>query len=143
MRLRWVILPLLAVGGLAAGWALWPVEDQPEVARIPVPSGQPVILQEVINNERGPAGLTARFRFVAPEISQSTGGISFEIASQDMEDLCNTFALPRIESASPQPRQIIISLAEESTEFGVSNPNLTQFFEAYSIENGQCVWEGF
>lgn len=141
--LRWVILPLLGGALAALAWWLWPSPETPETGALSVPSGQQITLQEVITNQRGPAGLTARFRFVAPGISEASGHVSFETASQDMEAICNLFVVPRLDAMSPQPNQVIISLSEEETEFGVSQPEITQFFEAYSIRDGACHWEGF
>ena len=111
---------------------------------VPVPSGQPVTFLDAIWNEPGPAGLTARFRFVAPQIAQHGGTVDFDTASADMEDLCNTYALPRIETTTgPRPAQVVISLSDRPVEFGVISPDATQFFEAYSIVDGACVWEAF
>lgn len=111
---------------------------------VPVPSGQPVTFLDAIWNEPGPAGLTARFRFVAPQIAQQGGTVDFDTASADMEALCNTYALPRIETTTgPRPAQVVISLSDRPVEFGVISPDATQFFEAYSIVDGACVWEAF
>ncbi|MDX5357932.1 MAG: DUF6497 family protein [Rhodobacterales bacterium] len=111
---------------------------------VPVPSGQPVTFLDAIWNEPGPAGLTARFRFVAPQIAQQGGTVDFDTASADMEALCNTYALPRIETTTgPRPAQVVISLSDRPVEFGVISPDATQFFEAYSIVDGACIWEAF
>ena len=110
---------------------------------VAVPSGQPVTLQDVIWSEAGPAGLALRFRFVAPQIARNGGTVDFELASADMRDLCQTFALPRIAEFGPAPQQIIISLAESPLPFGEAAPEVTQFFEAYRVENGTCIWEMF
>ncbi|WP_323042633.1 DUF6497 family protein [Gemmobacter sp.] len=111
---------------------------------VEVPSGQPVTLQDVILNEPGPAGLTARFRFVAPQIARIGGSIDFDTAAADMDHLCATYALPRIETTTgPRPAQVVISFADRPVEFGVITPEATQFFEAYSIADGTCVWEAF
>ncbi len=111
---------------------------------IEVPSGQPVTLQDVILNEPGPAGLTARFRFVAPQIARIGGTVDFDTAAADMDHLCATYALPRIETVTgPHPEQVVISLSDRPVEFGVIAPEATQFFEAYSIVDGSCRWEPF
>ena len=112
-------------------------------APIAVPSGQAVTLQDVIWNEAGPSGLTLRFRFVAPQIARSGGSVDAESASADMMALCNAFALPRLAEFGPQPGQVIISLSDRALPFGETVPEATQFFEAFSIENGTCVWEMF
>jgi len=111
---------------------------------IAVPSGQPVTLQDVIWNEPGPAGLTARFRFIAPEIAHDGGSIDFDTAATDMDHLCNTYALPRLDTTTgPTPAQVVISLSDIPVTFGVITPEATQFFEAYAIRDGACVWEPF
>jgi len=108
---------------------------------IAVPSGQPVTLQDVIWNAPGPEGLTMRFRFVAPQIARQGGTISFDRAIEDMQALCQNFALPRLASPGPVPSQIIISLSDVPLPFGDAAPEATQFFEAFSVEGGVCKWE--
>jgi hypothetical protein len=110
---------------------------------VAVPSGQVVTLQEVIWNAPGPDGLTTRFRFVAPAIAETGGTVDTETALQDMLWLCQNFALPRIAQPGPMPAQIVISLADAAVPFGEAHPEVTQLFEAYSLQDGQCVWEVF
>jgi hypothetical protein len=112
-------------------------------ATITVPSGQIVTLQEVIWNAPGPDGLTSRFRFIAPEISGTGGTVDTETALADMLWLCQNYALPRIAQPGPMPSQIVISLADAPVPFGEARPEVTQLFEAYSLQDGQCVWEVF
>jgi Family of unknown function (DUF6497) len=119
--------------------------DGPQVmpgddALIAVPSGQEVRLQEVVWNQPGPDGLTLRFRFVAPGIAPD-GGVDFEVASADMLALCQTYALPRMVEFGPQVQQIVISLAAQPLAFGETAPDIAQFFEAYRVEDGACIWE--
>ena len=109
---------------------------------IPVPSGQEVTLLDVIHNEPGTEGLTVRYRFVAPAIAPGAG-VAFAQASLDMQHLCQTYALPRVISGGPQPVQIVISLSDAPVEFGASAPEVTQFFEAYSLDDDTCIWEPF
>ncbi len=110
---------------------------------IAVPSGQPVMLQEVIWNVPGPDGLTLRFRFIAPQIAQDNGSIDYDLASADMQHLCESYVLPRIAEYGPEPQQIIISMADREVEFGDSAPDVTQFFDAYSYQDGICILEAF
>ena len=51
------------------------------------------------------------------------------------------FALPRIPGIGPQPSQLIISMADRALPFGEAAPEAIQYFEAFRLENGQCVWE--
>lgn len=108
-----------------------------------VPSGQPVILQDVIRSEDGPFGAALRFRFVAPQIAREGGRVDFETASADMADLCQSFALPKLGELGGAPRQIIISLAAAEVPFGEAAPEVTQYFESFRVENGTCIWEMF
>ena len=110
---------------------------------ITTPSGQVVTFQEVIWNAPGPEGLTLRFRFLAPAIAQDGGSVDFDTASADMLWLCQTFALPRVPGSGPQPAQIVISLSDRPVPFGQADPDATQFFEAYALRDGTCVWEAF
>ncbi|MFV0493150.1 MAG: DUF6497 family protein [Pseudorhodobacter sp.] len=108
-----------------------------------LPSGQRVILQEVIWNDDGPRGRTARFRFIAPDIARQGGKIDFDMAAADMQALCEGFALSQIDGEDPPPAQIIISLSDRALPFGEADPDATQFFEAYRVEDGTCIWEMF
>lgn len=146
--LRRLALPVLC--GLA-GQGAWATEDNlpPGASRVsgdgivvPVPSGQEVTLQDVIWNVPGPDGMAARFRFIAPAIGPG-GAMDFEAVSADMQNLCDTFALPRVSDNTPVPQQIIISLSDRPLAFGQSAPEAVQFFESYRIEDGSCVWEMF
>jgi hypothetical protein len=114
--------------------------DTPAGGTIPVPSGQAVTFLDVVTDASGPAGLTARFRFLAPGIA---GGVDFQTAAADMQALCDTYALPRIANTGPQPAQIVIVLMDRVVEFGVADEAATQFFEAYSLQDGACIWEPF
>jgi hypothetical protein len=128
---------------------LWPAQADgaaqlhDDATAIIAPSGQTVTLQDVIWNEPGPAGLTLRFRFVAPAIAENGGTVDFETASLDMAWLCQTYALPRVPSPGPQPAQIIISLSDRPLRFGKAAPDATQFFEAYGLSEGRCTPELF
>lgn len=105
-----------------------------------VPSGQPVTFQEMLWDRPG-SGLVYRFRFVAPEIGQE--GREYEDVEIDMHHLCETYAIPRLSDLGPQPSQIVISLSREETEFGVAHDDVTQFFEAYRVEDETCILEFF
>lgn len=106
-------------------------------ALIAVPSGQVVTLQEVIWNVPGSQGLTLRFRFLAPDL----GALDFEAAQADMQALCDEYASARTTDFGPAPQQIIISLADKALTFGETSPETVQYFEAFRIENGACIWE--
>lgn len=108
---------------------------------IDVPSGQPIELQEVLVDDVG--GETwLRFRFITPEIAREGGSIAYDVAASDMFDLCTNLALPYIAQYDLNGQMIVVSFADRSTEFGVPDPDATQFFEAFRPEGDACIWEG-
>jgi len=119
----------LALGGVGMA-----TEEPP----LDVPSGQIIRFSDSVVDAPG-TGLVYRFRFVAPEIGD--GGVDFDTAAQDMEHLCNTYALPRVPNQGPRPSQIIISLSDRFVDFGTADPEATQYFEAYAVVDEACVWE--
>ena len=105
-----------------------------------VPSGQPVTLQEVLIDDVGGESWL-RFRFIAPEIARDAAGITQADAVSDMLHLCDALVIPYIAQYALTGDVIVISLADRETEFGVSDPESTQFFEAYRIVDNACIWE--
>lgn len=111
---------------------------------VDLPSGQSVSFLDVIEGVEGSVGSALRYRFLAPQIARATGDVPFMQAEDDMAALCQDYVLPHlVESAVDLPSQIIIVLADRKVEFGIADPEATQFFEAYRPEDGQCIWEGF
>ncbi len=108
---------------------------------LPVPSGQPVHLSDVLL-DNNPGELWVRFRFIAPKIGYTAGRIGYDVASADMEHLCQTLAVAYVAKHELEPARVVISLSDRPIEFGRSSPDATQFFEAYRLEQSQCIWEG-
>ena len=107
--------------------------------QVEVPSGRELSLIDVVTNAPGPAGATARFRFLAPGLSADDA----EAAAADMQVVCDSFALARTDGMVPQPQQIIITFMSDAVPFGEAAPDVVQFFESYRPESGACVWEVF
>ncbi|MEP2030949.1 MAG: DUF6497 family protein [Paracoccaceae bacterium] len=107
-----------------------------------LPSGQSVKLHEVVVEEIS-GQTTARFRFIAPAIARDGGTVHFTDAELDMVKLCEVVALPYIAEQEVSAQSVIISLSDREVEFGSSDPDATQFFDAYSIKDSTCIWEAF
>ncbi|WP_245873146.1 DUF6497 family protein [Albidovulum inexpectatum] len=107
--------------------------------RVVTPSGLNAELFEVIRSSPGTQGLTIRFRFVAPKLP-SIGVVQ---ALSDMEWLCETYAVPRLPSIGPSPAQVVISLSDRPLPFGETDPQATQYFDAFTIDREECRWEPF
>ena len=111
---------------------------------ITVPSGQDIAFLDVIRGEEGAVGTAVRYRFLAPGIARDKGNVVFSQAEEDMAVLCQDYVLPQLHVAPGEmPDQIIIVLSDRKVEFGVADPDATQYFEAYRPEDGACFWEGF
>lgn len=106
---------------------------------ISLPSGRSAQLQELIQETSGEAFI-ARFRFVAPWIA---GGTEYASVYADMEYLCQSFAMVRLAELGVKPSQVVISLSEAKSDFGVAAPEITQFFETFTLSDGLCIWEAF
>jgi len=127
--------------GCAIFLCLMPVVTLAQVP-VTVPSGQPVTLTEVLLDDQ-PGQLWVRFRFVAPQIARNGGAVSFEMASPDMDHLCDSLAVPYLSEQALEPARVVISLSDRAVPFGETEPAATQYFEAYRLENARCIWEEF
>lgn len=110
------------------------------VAALDVPSGQPVTLHEVLLDEVGTEAWV-RFRFITPDIARDGGSVTYEVAADDMTHLCEQLAIPYIGEFALTADVIIIALADRTTEFGIPDPDATQFIEAYRADGDACSWE--
>lgn len=107
-----------------------------------VPSGQSVTLNEVLIDEVG-AEAWLRFRFLAPQIAQGADAVTYAQAEPDFVALCDTVALPYLAEYDLTADVIVVSLMDREVPFGQADPEATQFFETFRLENGACVWQEF
>jgi hypothetical protein len=107
-----------------------------------VPSGQSVVLTEVLVDD-SPGETWVRFRFLAPRIARAGGDVSYDVATRDMEYLCRSLVLPYLTDFDLSPSRVVISLSDRDVPFGASDPQATQFFEAYRPDVADCIWEEF
>lgn len=103
-----------------------------------LPSGLEASLQEVLSD---PTGERYRFRFVAPGIGDGALG-GMQLAT-DMQHLCDAVAVPHLANTDVQEVEVVVSLAEQATEFGVATPEIRQVFEMFSVRDARCIWEAF
>ncbi|MCT4556975.1 MAG: DUF6497 family protein [Pelagimonas sp.] len=116
-------------------------EEAPAVPSIQdLPSGLSVTLQEHFVDTLPDGSDQARFRFVAPGLGQGAG---FARVESDFPILCADIAVPTLATTRPDVTQVIISMAAKPLAFGATDPSVVQYFEAFRIENGSCIWEVF
>ena len=104
------------------------------------PSGLDVHLQEFVD-ESAQVPALLRARFVAPAMTADHPGS--ETVLSDMEHLCNAIAIPHVTDNAIEASQIVISVSAEPLELGVFDPEIPQYFEAYTIQDGTCIWEWY
>lgn len=107
-----------------------------------VPSGQTITLNEVLIDEVNSESWL-RFRFLAPQISRDVGDISYSAAEDDFAHLCDTVARPYLSEFDLAPDVVVIALMDRAVPFGQSDPDSTQFIEAFRIVDDTCSWEAF
>ena len=135
--LKRALIGVVAFGGSVASTAM--ASDTQDV--LAVPSGYEYYLHEAIFETRQDNSLVARFRYVMPIIGQEA--VTFDDVEFDFLFLCETQALQTLKKEQKDVDQVIVSLSDRETDFGSTTSVATQYFEAYSIENGSCIWEGF
>lgn len=104
----------------------------------PVPSGTQVTLFDTIREFTGP---TMRYRFVVPDIDAAGRGLPFEAVSDDMQFLCDFALLPQLMAQGWTKGEIVISFSSQELPFGEIAPDVTQFFQPFSIQENRCIWE--
>lgn len=101
-----------------------------------LPSDRKADLQEVLKDMD-----LLRYRFVVPELSNTTDDLA--VSTGDLEFLCSDYVLQDIAGQGLSASQVVISMGDRPTEFGVADPDALQVFELFSISDGLCIWEAF
>ncbi|MHA6262758.1 DUF6497 family protein [Arenibacterium sp. CAU 1754] len=107
-----------------------------------VPSGQLITLNEVLLDDT-PGETWLRFRFIAPRIARGAGAVVYDVAAIDMEHLCHELVIPYVDDYDLSPARVVISLSDRAVPFGDTDPDATQFFETFRLEDARCIWEEF
>ena len=125
---------IVAIGGALLSGATTAAGQE---AAPTVPSGISLVLQEVRVDQVAGKDVV-RFRYVAPQLEK----IGFATIEADFGALCTTQVLPWLAGQGRAVTQAVVSIASAPVEFGVAAPEVTQFFEAYRLDDGACIWEG-
>jgi Family of unknown function (DUF6497) len=112
-------------------------------AAVAVPSGQSVTLLDIIWNSEGPEGPAPRFRFVAPAIARDGGSISYDAAEADLQHLCEGFVMAQLAERGLDAPLVLLAMADRAVEFGIPDPEATQYVDAFRIEGTTCIREIF
>lgn len=113
-------------------------------AQGPVPSGQPLVLWEILwEPVEGSDMPQAVMRFIAPQIARDGGSIDAETAQGDMAWLCETHGLKFVGLTYAPTGTIVINLMDRPVARGQTDPDATQFFGLFQIEDETCKEEPF
>jgi len=107
---------------------------------VAVPSGLPMTLYDV-RLEQDPD--VARFRFVSAAIDPAGEGRGFADLVEDLQFVCDRVVVPSLAANDWPGRDVVISVSNVQTEFGIFDDRVTQFFQPYKIEGDTCIWEDF
>jgi len=105
---------------------------------ITAPSGLTMTLYDVILEEDTSL---ARFRFEVPEIAGNA--LPFTDVADDLQAVCDSTLLPGLKQSGWTEGQIVMQLSAQKVAFGVSAPDVTQYFQPFSIAEDTCIWEDF
>lgn len=118
----------------------------PRAAPLAVPSGQPVeLLEAVVEDHEQEAWLI--LRYLAPQIARDGGGgnvFDYEATAPDLDYLCNSEGVREFDARARQGaqiHQIVVTMLDRPLDRGTSDPDVTQFNEAYRVEDGACMME--
>jgi hypothetical protein len=106
-----------------------------------LPSGQAVELFEVLLDTVG-AEAWVRFRFLAPDIGPGGLRLRFDQVEPDFEHLCQSVVVPYVREFDLKADVVAIALLDRPIDFGSSDPEATQYIEAFRLDGETCIWEG-
>ena len=104
-----------------------------------LPSGQALVLWEVVWERVEGAGTQAVLRFIAPGVARDGGGVDAEAAMADLDWLCATHGVPVAALPMARSDSVVVTLMDRPVPRGATDPAATQYFGTYAVEGGECV----
>ena len=108
--------------------------------QISVPSGLDIALYDVILEADAQV---ARFRFLVPEIAVTGGHKVFADVIDDLQYVCDSVIVPALQGNGWSTGEVVVSVSDRPVDFGVYDPEVTQFFQPFRMEADACIWEDF
>ncbi len=122
-----------------AGWLL----AAPAAAQDVPPSGQRLVLWEVVWERVEGNDSQAVLRFIAPQIARDGGTVDAAAALLDLDWLCATHGAPIAALPAARSDTVVVTLMDRAVPRGTTDAAATQYFGIYTIENGECSPEDF
>jgi hypothetical protein len=76
-------------------------------------------------------------RALAPKLA-NTG---YDAGRLDMDWICATHGIAMVSLPNAAASQIVVNLADRPVPRGTTDPEATQYFGLYRVENSTCIWE--
>lgn len=108
------------------------------------PSGQALVLWEVLwERVEGSDAPQAVLRFIAPAIAREGGNVDADAALADLAWLCATHGLPIAALPYAPTGSVVVTLMDRPVVRGQTDPEATQYFGLFAIQEGECVPEDY
>ena len=109
-----------------------------------MPSGQALVLWQVLWERVEGQGTQAVLRFIAPRVDPAAPDTVDEATAQaDLDWLCETHALPLVALPYARSDSVVVTLMDRPVPRGTADPEATQYFATYRVEDGACIPEMF
>lgn len=130
----------VAAGAIAAAGAV--LADAGPTGEVIAPSGQPVVVSDVLFEENPYSGeMQVVVRLLAPLIAGE--GLARSELREDMDWACRTWGVPAAETLASAPDWVVVEFMAAPVARGRATPEIRQFFETYRLEGSVCIWELF
>ena len=129
MRRAALVPSVLAVAVLAA----------PAAAQEGAPSGQAMVLWEILWERTATEETQAVLRFIAPAVGAEADAPGPEAVQADMDWLCETHGRPLARLPYARTDVVVVSVMDRPVPRGATEPEATQYFGLYRIEDGGCA----
>ncbi len=134
---------------IAAGWRMAVSAGLLALALLPgragadtlvLPSGQDAEFHDAYWEEDSG---TLRLRYVVPAVGDDAYARDHDAVFADMESLCAGPGLAMIEDDGNAWDGVTVTMMAMAVEFGHTAPDVVQFFEAFLVQDGNCIWDEF
>lgn len=137
--MRALLIGAVAVIGLCVGAWLY-LKPSPVVevctneTRATAPSGRVVTLCEVLFETQPSGAEWAVVRVLDPDLPPASAASDHV----DHDWICETWGVPK---TNPETARVIVQIMQAAFVRGEAAPGISQSIEAYSLDDGTCIWE--
>lgn len=115
----------------------------PATAQDALPSGQALVLWEIVWERVSSGDTQAVLRFIAPQIARDGGTVDAATALADLDWLCRTHGVAVAALPAARSDKVVVTLMDRAVPRGTTDAAATQYFGLYTIENGECSPEDY